>query len=212
MGSAESSPFARHAKGGMLSAQLALFVYDVHHASIAMLAAESSPFARHAKGGLLSAQLARLAYDINHVNVAMLAAESSPFARHAKGGLRTTRLLPHLLSPKRNPEKSHLIVSVHDEIFRRGESKAWKKIHEVCMTIKHFQNTLLPAHVEAFEESTSCSTQVSLHLQSKSLSGNLSGHPRRSHILYFYAELIAGHCCRHCWVLFAESSSGCMLL
>jgi hypothetical protein len=58
MGAAESSPFARHAKGGLRSAQLARLVSDVHHASIAMVAAESSPFARHAKVGMLSAQLA----------------------------------------------------------------------------------------------------------------------------------------------------------
>jgi hypothetical protein len=92
MGAAESSPFARHAKVWLLSAQLARLVYDIHHASIAMLAAESSPFARHAKVGPRSAQLTRLVFDVHHASIAMGAAESSPFARHAKGGPRSAQL------------------------------------------------------------------------------------------------------------------------
>jgi outer membrane murein-binding lipoprotein Lpp len=109
---AESSPFARHAKVGLLSAQLARLAYDIHHASIAMVAAKSSPFARHAKGGLRSAQLARLAYDINHASIAMGAAESSPFARRAKGGLRR-----RVESVEKNPRSLHDHQALSEHAF-----------------------------------------------------------------------------------------------
>lgn len=75
---------------------------------------------------------------------------------HGVTGRRTRSLE---MIAKRNPEKSHLLLSVHDDDAEE-ESRKRGKIHEVFMTIKRFQNMLLPAHVEAFDEPETLSTQV----------------------------------------------------